>query len=253
MCGRFSLTDPKEALEELFGELDIDPYPPRYNIAPTQPILVIASGESARPGANRPSHRAHLVRWGLWPSWVKDPREFPVLFNARSESVLEKASFKAAMRHRRVLVPASGFYEWRRPPKGSKAKAQAYWVRPRAGGLVAFAGVMETWAAPDGSEVDTAAILTTGANQTFSAIHERMPLVIKPEDFERWLDCRTVEPHAVRDLFVPAQEGFFEAVPVSDNVNKVANAGPDVQERVTPSSAEPHVERAKEPVQPRLL
>lgn len=252
MCGRFSLTDPKEAVEELFG-VDIDPYPPRYNIAPTQPILVIAAGEAPRPETNRPPRRAHLVRWGLWPSWVKDPREFPLLFNARSESVLDKASFKAAMRHRRVLVPASGFYEWRRPPKGSRAKAEPYWVRPRAGGLVAFAGVMETWAAPDGSEVDTAAILTTEANTTFAAIHERMPLVIRPQDFERWLDCRTIEPHAVGDLLVPAEEELFEAVPVSDRVNKVANAGPELQERIVPASAEPRPERIEEPYQPRLL
>lgn len=251
MCGRFSLTEPKEAVEEMFGEIDIAPYPPRYNVAPTQPILVIAAGEAPGPGVDRPSRRAHLVRWGLWPSWVKDPRDFPLLFNARSESVLEKASFKTAMRHRRVLVPASGFYEWRRPPKGNSTKAQAYWVRPCSGGLVAFGGVMETWASPDGSEVDTAAILTTNANRTFSAIHERMPLVIRPEHFERWLDCRSVEPHAVRDLLVPAEEGLFEAIPVGDRVNKVANAGPDVQERVVPPATESRAER--EELQPRLL
>ncbi|HET7412718.1 MAG TPA: SOS response-associated peptidase, partial [Pararhizobium sp.] len=222
MCGRFSLTEPKEAVEEMFGIADLAPYPPRYNIAPTQPVLVVTAGEAAAPGANHPARRALLVRWGLWPAWVKDPREFPLIFNARTESVLEKPAFRTAMRHRRALVPASGFYEWKRPPKRSKAKPQAYWVRPKAGGSVAFAGLMETWSAPDGTEVDTACILTTAANAEFSAIHERMPLVIAPEDFSRWLDCRSQEPRDVIDLMQPAAEGLLEAIPVSDRVNKVA-------------------------------
>ncbi|NKF33019.1 SOS response-associated peptidase, partial [Pseudomonas sp. BGM005] len=89
--------------------------------------------------------RAVLVRWGFTPAWVKDPREFPLLINARAETAIGKASFRAAMRHRRVLIPASGFYEWHRPPKESGGKPQAYWIRPRQGGIVAFAGLMETW------------------------------------------------------------------------------------------------------------
>jgi putative SOS response-associated peptidase YedK len=250
MCGRFSLTEPKEAVVEMFGDLDVAPFPPRYNIAPTQPILVVVAGSTARPGANRPSRRALLVRWGLWPSWLKDPRDFPLLFNARAESAAEKASFRAAMRHRRILVPASGFYEWRRPPKGTEGKTQAYWVRPRSGGLVAFGGIMETWLAPDGSEIDTAAILTTPANRTFSKIHERMPLVIGPQDFERWLDCRAYEPRAVSDLLSPAAEELFEAIPVSSRVNTAANIGPDVQEPAGPASC---CDQEEEPLQPRLL
>ena len=102
-----------------------------------------------------------LARWGLIPGWTKDPNDLPAHFNARSETAAEKASFKAAMRHRRVLVPASGFYEWRRV---GDRRSQAYWVRPRHGGIVAFGGLMETYAEPGGSEIDTAAILTTGAS-----------------------------------------------------------------------------------------
>lgn len=228
MCGRFSLTEPKEAVEEMFGVDGLVPFPPRYNIAPTQPILVVAAGEAA-PGSNRPARRALLARWGLWPAWVKDPRDFPLIFNARTESALEKPAFRTAMRHRRILVPASGFYEWKRPPKGSKARPQAYWVRPKDSGAVAFAGLMETWSAPDGTEVDTACILTTAANAEFQAIHERMPLVVRREDFGRWLDCRTQEPRDVVHLMRPVEAGFFQAVAVSDRVNKVANAGPDIQ------------------------
>lgn len=240
MCGRFSLTEPREAVEEIFGPLGVGPFPPRYNIAPTQPILIVAAAPSA-DGEGGPARLGLLVRWGLWPSWMKDPRDFPMLFNARSESVLEKASFRSAVRYRRVLVPASGFYEWRRPPKGSREKPQAYWVRPRSGGLVAFGGIMETWHAPDGSEIDTAAILTTEAPADFRAIHERMPLVVAPTDFDRWLDCRSGRTEPVADIMRPARPQLFEAVPVSDRVNKAGNIGPDVQDPLglaeEPSSA----------------
>src|SRR5690606_30325355 len=115
------------------------------------------------------------VRWGFIPAWVKDVQSFPLLINARCAAAAEKASFRAAMRHRRVLVPASGFYEWKR---AGRKEAQPYWVRPRRGGLVAFGGLMETYAEPGGSEIDTAAILTCRANSTIAPIHERMPVVI---------------------------------------------------------------------------
>src|SRR5690606_12277058 len=125
---------------------------------------------------------AMLVRWGFIPSWVKDVRQFPLLINSRAETAATKASFRAAMRQRRVLVPASGFYEWRRT--GGK-NAQAYWVRPRHGGVVAFGGLMETYAEPGGAQIDTAAILTTAANSDVAHIHERMPVVIRPEHYAR--------------------------------------------------------------------
>lgn len=176
-----------------------------------------------------------LVRWGLIPAWVKDPRQFALLINARSESAIEKASFKAAMRHRRALIPASGFYEWKRA--GTKL-AQPYWVRPKAGGLVAFAALVETYAEPGGSEIDTGAIMTTAASGVIAEIHDRAPLVIGPGDFARWLDCRGQEPRDVSDLMRPAEPDFFEAVPVSDMVNKVANVGPGLQEPVEHAGGE---------------
>ena len=221
-----------EEVKELLSLLEIEDFPARYNIAPTQPILAIVAGEKGLPGSNLPERRAVLIRWGLTPAWVKDPRDFPLLINARSETAIGKASFKAAMRHRRILIPASGFYEWHRPPKESGEKSQAYWVRPTGGGFVAFAGLMETWSSADGSEVDTGAILTVRSNAKFLPIHDRMPVVIAPEDYERWLDCRTQEPREVADLFRPPQEDLFEAIPVSDLVNKVANVGPELQSRM---------------------
>lgn len=233
MCGRFALTSTPEQTADFLGVAAVEAFPPRYNIAPTQPVLTIIGTDHAGPGSNLPPRGALLTRWGLIPGWVKDPREFPLLINARSETAIDKASFRAAMRHRRVLIPASGFYEWHRPGKESGRKSQAYWIRPRRGELVAFGGLMETWASADGSEMDTAAIVTCGANDSIGRIHDRMPVVIQPEDFTRWLDCKTQEPREVVDLMRPAEDDFFEAIPVSDLVNKVANVGPELQTPVT--------------------
>ncbi|MDX3927312.1 MAG: SOS response-associated peptidase [Shinella sp.] len=249
MCGRFALTAKTDLAREFLGLMDLEEFPARYNIAPTQPILVVIDGERRMRGSNLPERRALLVRWGLTPAWVKDPRDFPLLINARAETAIGKASFRAAMRHRRILVPASGFYEWRRPSKESAEKAQAYWIRPRKSGeIVAFAGLMETWSSADGSEVDTGAILTTRASGAISQIHDRMPVVIRPEDFSRWLDCKTQEPREIADLLQPAEEDFFEAIAVSDLVNKVRNTGPEIQAPVEvaalPEKAKPETSAA---------
>jgi putative SOS response-associated peptidase YedK len=232
MCGRFSLLHSPEEVGAFFALEELEAFPPRYNIAPTQPILTVAAAPTREPGSNRPDREAHLARWGLLPSWVKDPKDFPLLINARSETAAEKPSFRAAMRHRRALIPASGFYEWKRDK--ASGQSQAYWVRPTDGGVVAFGALVETWISDDGGEIDTAAILTTAAPPQFMAIHDRVPVVVKPEDFSRWLDCLNQEPRHVKDLLAAQPDGFFEAVPVSDKVNKVANASPDIQERVEP-------------------
>jgi putative SOS response-associated peptidase YedK len=247
MCGRFALLAKADLMREFLNVLNIEDPPPRYNIAPTQPVLIVVAGEKQEPGSNLPEHRAMLVRWGFMPGWVKDPRDFPLLINARAETAIGKASFRAAMRHRRILVPASGFFEWRRPAEKG-AKSQAYFIRPKKGEIVAFAGLMETWSSADGSEVDTGAILTTSANNDIARIHDRMPVVIRPEDFSRWLDCKTQEPREVTDLMKPIDDGFFEAIPVSDLVNKVANMGPDVLEPVEerPEEAPPQKKKGAE-------
>lgn len=234
MCGRFALIHKPDIVEDVFAVGGFEPFPPRYNIAPTHPILVVGPGPSREPGSNQPVRAAFLVRWGFIPSWVKDLKQFPLLINARSETAATKASFRTAMRHRRVLIPASGFYEW----KGTGRKdAKPYWIRPRHGGLVAFGGLVESWAEPGGSEIDTGAILTTAANSAIAHIHARMPVVVRPEHYERWLDCVRNEPRDVADIMQPVGPDFFEAIPVSDKVNKVANVGPDLQERVEESPA----------------
>ncbi len=242
MCGRFSLTAGPEELEELFALLGVEDFPPRYNIAPTQPILLVIAGNRREPGSNLPDRQAMLARWGLVPAWAKNPADMPLNINARSETAAEKPSFKTAMRHRRVLIPASGFYEWRRDGKN---RSQAYWIRPRTGGIVAFGGLLEPYADAGGSEIDTAAILTTQASADISHIHDRMPVVIGPGDYGQWLDCRTQEPRDVARLMLPPEQGMFEAIPVSDKVNKVANTGPELQDRVEPVAVPKGLEKQK--------
>ncbi len=228
MCGRFSLVAEPDELAELFDLAELGAFPPRYNIAPTQPILTIG----INPAGNKD---AQLVRWGLIPHWVKDPADFTLIINARSETAGIKASFRTALRHRRVLIPASGFYEWHRPAD-KKLPKQAYWIRPSDGGTICFAGLVETWMDKDGSEMDTGCILTTQSNDQIGKLHHRMPVIIRPKEFDRWLDCKTQEPRDVSNLMQSVENGFFDAIAVSDAVNKVANSGPEIQK---PGTAEP--------------
>ena len=221
MCGRFSLTATPEELRMLFAYGDRPNFPPRYNIAPTQPIAIVRLEQGER--------RFALVRWGLVPGWVKDPSQFSLLINARAETAAEKPAFRTSMRHARCLIPASGFYEWRKMGDGPK---QPYWIAPKDGGVVAFAGLWSDWSGADGSQVDTAAILTTNANATLAPIHNRMPVVIAPDDFERWLDIAHTEPRHVKDLLVPPPDDLFHAVPVSTRVNAVANDDADLHRPV---------------------
>lgn len=241
MCGRFALVQEFTEIEEALGA-PVEAFPPRYNIAPTQPVLVVMGGPPRAPGSNQPDRTSMLVRWGFIPGWVKDVSKFPLLINARSETAATKPAFRAAMRHRRVLIPTSGFYEWKR---AGRKVPQPYWVKPANGGFVAFGGLMETYAEPGGSEIDTVAILTCAANEQISHIHDRMPVVVKPQDFARWLDCINNEPRDVADITQPVEPGFFDAIPVSDKVNKVANTSPDIQERAEVAEEPPQKPKPK--------
>ncbi|MET3599414.1 SOS response-associated peptidase [Martelella mangrovi] len=231
MCGRFGLITTPDATAEVFDLTAIDSFPPRYNIAPSQPILMVINASELTGGGE--GRTAMLARWGLIPAWVKDGRDFPLLFNARSESAAEKPAFRGAMRHFRALVPASGFFEWRRT--GGRDTAQPYWIRPRHGGLIALAGLMSPWQGADGTELDTGTILTTAASGVVAKLHERSPVVIMPDDFERWLDCRTLEPRHVADLLRPPPDDFFEAFPVSKAVSNARNLGADLIAPIGPA------------------
>jgi putative SOS response-associated peptidase YedK len=211
MCGRYVITSAPEAIRALFRYPEQPNFPPRYNVAPTQPVPIVRISERALGFA--------LVRWGLIPAWVKDPRGFSLLINARGETIAEKPAFRNAMQRRRCLFPADGFYEWKAEPD----RRRPYFSRPRAGGPIAFAGLWETWMGPNGEEVDTACIVTTRANRTLAPIHDRMPVVIAPEAFDLWLDSAKVDAATAAALIAPAPESLFEAYEVSTAVNRFAN------------------------------
>lgn len=217
MCSRYSLTSPPEAVRAYFKLAAIEPFPPRVNIAPTQPVGIVRLGTDGE-------REFHLVRWGLLPPWVKDPRSFSTLINAHSETAGEKPSFRGAMRHRRCLVPSDGFYEWTGAP-GSK---QPHLIRPKRGGPFAMAGLWEHWLGSDGSEVETMAILTTAANKTMSAIHDRMPVILPPEHFDVWLDTRPGSALPVEGLLAPAPDDLLEIIAVDKRLNNPRNEGPDL-------------------------
>ena len=219
MCGRFAITLPPEAVRQYFAFAERPNFPARYNIAPTQPIPVVFA-KAHTGGLDR---HFQLVRWGLWPSFVKDPREFPLIINARAEGIAAKPSFRNALKRRRWIAIADGFYEWRKPPEGVKAPKAPFLIRRRSREPLAFAALGETWSDPPGGEVDTACIVTTRANGLMSQVHDRMPVILEPEDFPAWLDCDGVPAGVAEALLKPAAEDTLELVPVSTAVNRVTN------------------------------
>jgi putative SOS response-associated peptidase YedK len=244
MCGRYVIFSTPEAIRALFRYGEQPNFPPRYNVAPTQPIPIV------RLVDGKPSFA--LMRWGLLPAWVEEPKTFPLLINARGESVLDKPAFRNAMRRRRCLIPTDGFYEWQAgAASGSK---QPYFVRAKRGENgappLAFAGLWETWTGPNGEELDTAAIVTTDANRTLSAIHPRMPVFLAPEDFARWLDCDAVPAEEAAALLKPADEALLEVYPISPAVNRVAN---DAEALIAPASPAAMAEQAAAPPRPNKI
>ena len=227
MCGRYTLTSSPEALRALLRYVEQPNFPPRYNIAPSQPIAIVRLVDG----------QCHfsLVRWGLLPSWVKDPKTFTLLINARGESAAEKPAFRAAMKRRRCLIPADGFYEWQK----TGDRKRPFYVRAKSGAPFAFAGLWETWIGPNGEELDTAAIVTTRANKTLSTIYERMPVIVLPEAFDLWLNTGEVDAATAAALIAPAPDNLLEAYEISTAVNRTANDNPNLLEPVVAGKLEP--------------
>lgn len=219
MCQRFALSLPSDAVRGYFDHVNEEPYPPRYNIAPTQPIAVVINDFKHQ-------RMLELVRWGLIPSWVKDPAGFSTIVNARSETITVKPSFRSAIRHRRCLVPASGFYEWT-GPRGAK---QPHLISAKDHGPLAFAGICEDWLGADGSELRTAAIVTVPANTQMRPIHDRMPLILKPRQFATWLDCRSGSSAEISPMLATPVDLKLEIIQVSKTLNNWRNDGPQVQD-----------------------
>jgi putative SOS response-associated peptidase YedK len=200
-------------MRALFRYLNNPDFPPRYNVAPTQPVPIIRVVEGQR--------ELVLVRWGLIPAWVKDPRAFSLLINARGESAAEKPAFRNAMKRRRCLFPADGFYEWKQEVGGKRP----YFVRLKSGQPMAFAGLWEAWMGPNGEEMETAAIVTTRASRSITHIHDRMPVIVPPEGFDFWLDPN-VDAEMASSVIAPALDAQLEFFPVSTAVNRTANDSP---------------------------
>jgi putative SOS response-associated peptidase YedK len=233
MCGRFVIISPPEALRQIFGYGEQPNFPPRHNIAPTQPIPVVIVENGVR--------HFRLMRWGFMPAWVKDPRKFALLINARSETVLEKPAFKNAIRRRRCLVPADGYYEWHT----SENRKRPYFIHRRDGQPVGLAALAETWIGPNGEEFDTVAIVTAPASADLAALHHRVPVTIAPGDYDRWLDCRADETEAAMALLTAPEEGEFAWHEISTRVNRVAN---DDAQLILPITAEEMAAEEPKPV-----
>jgi putative SOS response-associated peptidase YedK len=226
MCGRFVITSPPAALRQVFGYLDQPNFPPRYNISPTQPIPVVIVENGIR--------HFRLMRWGFLPAWVKDPRKFTLLINARSETVLERPAFKNAIKRRRCLIPADGYYEW----QASEARKRPHFIYRRDGAPMGLAGLAETWIGPNGEELDTVAIVTAPASADLASLHHRVPVTIGADDFDRWLDCSDDGAESVMALLRGPGEGEFVWHEVSIRVNRVANDDAQLVLPITPEQRE---------------
>lgn len=233
MCGRFVLTNPPRAVADLFGveppgdeqdpdlpldvsplDISIDPWAPRYNIAPTQDVLV------ARVEPESSGIEVLPMRWGLVPFWAKDIREGARMINARAETAANKPAFRKPFRGRRCLIPADGFYEWR---KLDKKRKQPHLIRLKSHSAFALAGLWAKWRSPDQGTILSVTILTTAPNPLVAPLHDRMPVILPAAEHERWLDPGLSDPDALLPLLkaYPARE--MEAFPVSDRVNRYEN------------------------------
>jgi len=221
MCGRFTLTvDPAE-LQETFADVTFPPkFAPRFNIAPTQPVLAIANDDR---------HAADFFVWGLIPMWAKDPSIGNRLINARAETLEEKPAFRGSLKYKRCLILADGFYEWKTGPNG-KTKTP-YFIHMNDRKPFAFAGLWDSWNSADGSQIKSCTIITTEPNDLMSLIHDRMPAILHPRDYARWLDPSPQTPENLKPLVKPYPAEGMNAYPVSTMVNKPEN---DIPELVVP-------------------
>ncbi len=238
MCGRFISTSSPSDLAERFvvDEVAVDDDTPDYNVAPRAKVMVVRD----RPGKDGAADRRVLsrVRWGLVPSWAKDPGIGDRLINARAETVAEKPAYRRAFTKRRCIIPADGFYEWKvvappTTPKG-RPKKQPMFIHRTDDEPLAFAGLWEVWKVPEGVDVDGAedgwlrscVIVTTDANDLLAPVHDRMPVVLPPSAWDQWLDPTEHDAAALSTLLRPAPDELFEVYPVSRRVNSAANNDP---------------------------
>ena len=210
MCGRFTLFHTPEEVAERFGVDSVMEAEAQYNIAPTQNVTVVTQNGTRHLGN---------YHWGLIPSWAKDPAIGSRMINARAETLAEKPSFRTALSRRRCLIPADGFYEWQDAAEGGKAAKTPMFLHRKDSGLFAFAGLWDEWHAPDGSPLRSCTIITTTPNAVAAPIHDRMPVILRPDDEAFWLDKTVTETRDLLSLLVPAPSEDMEAYAVSRRVN----------------------------------
>jgi len=210
MCGRFTLTVDPADLKEAFQEYNFPAqFAPRFNIAPSRPILAIP---------NNGLNTADFFTWGLVPAWAKEPDIGNRLINARGETLAEKPSFRGSYKYKRCLILADGFYEWKSEP-GTKTKIP-YFIHMKDRKPFAFAGLWDEWNGADGSQVKSCTIITTGPNELMKPIHDRMPVILDPADYGQWLDASPQSPESLQPLIRPFPADRMSAYPVSTLVNK---------------------------------
>ena len=218
MCGRFTLTVNPADLQETFQDFTFpQQFAPRFNIAPTQPILAIPNDDQ---------HTADFFIWGLIPMWAKDPSIGNRMINARGETLEEKPAFRGSLKYKRCLILADGFYEWK-SSAGKKVKTP-FFIHMKDRKPFAFAGLWDSWNSPDGSQIKSCTIITTQPNELTSIIHDRMPVILHPRDYAKWLDPSPQTPEQLKPLIKPFPAELMNAYPVSTLVNTPANDTPEL-------------------------
>lgn len=230
MCGRYTLLAQAEELAAEFDLAEPVPVAPRYNIAPSQEVPIVRLAASAEMAVVRFSEasgkcRLDILRWGLIPHWAKDEKFGYKTINARSETVATQPSFRDAFRKRRCLVPASGFYEWQKSMQKGKEVKQPHYIRRKDGRPMGLAGLWERWVSPDGKEIESFTIITTDANEVMRPFHHRMPVILRPEDYDLWLSPEA-KGEELQALLVPCPVEWLVVSPVSRQVNSPRNDDP---------------------------
>lgn len=233
MCGRYTLLAEANQLAVEFRVSDVSPLAPRYNIAPTQSVPIVrlqcfvphsdmAVVRQSETGGGR---RLDILRWGLIPRWAKDAKIAYRTINARAETVATQPVFREAFRKRRCIVPASGFFEWQESMKGGKEVKQPLYIRRPDGRPIGLAGLWERWEGPDGTVIESFTIITTDANDLVRPFHNRMPVILRPEDYDAWLNPES-KPDELQSLLKPCPPDWLVASPVSKQVNNPRNDDP---------------------------
>lgn len=221
MCGRITCKTSGEDFQREFKLAFVESLTPRYNIAPTQPVPAALN----TPGPRMLEH----LRWGLIPQWAKDPKLGVKMINARAETLAEKPAYRFALERRRCVVFADGFYEWKKDGKGR----QPFHIQRRGGRPFAMAGLWDEWVSPAGELIRSCTVVTTAPNALMAQVHDRMPLILLPEEVDRWLTPGALPVDVARQLLTPTRVTDLELFPVVSKVNSVTTEGPELLERVT--------------------